>query len=120
MLTKGLRNIFLLLLLCSGCTTNQRHIPFNISFSCWFRDIGETFWVLRVFSDSTRDAKGPGDCGSGVFIAEEAGVGDKESRDSHSNQCRDMLGGTSVGLPFLGLFSSTAKILGYPMYQHPE
>jgi hypothetical protein len=46
MLTKGITGIFLLLLLYSGCTTNQRHIPFDISFSFWLRGIKEPFWVL--------------------------------------------------------------------------
>jgi len=99
MLTKGLTGIFLLLLLFSGSTSNQRHIPFDICFSCWFRDTREPFWVLRVFSDSTRDAEGPGGCGSGVFIPEEVGVGDRVLADNHNNQCRDTFGGTSVGLP---------------------
>jgi hypothetical protein len=27
------------------------------------------------------DAEGPGDCGSGIFIVEVYGVGDKRSRD---------------------------------------
>jgi len=36
--------------------------------------------VFGVSSISTSDAEGPGDCGSGVFIAEEVdGVGDEGS-----------------------------------------
>jgi len=39
--------------------------------------------ISRVPAVSTRDAKGPGDCWSGVFIAEEVGrVGDKGSGDT--------------------------------------
>jgi hypothetical protein len=39
--------------------------------------------ISKVSAVSTRDAKGPGDCWSKVFIAEEVGrVGDKGSGDS--------------------------------------
>jgi hypothetical protein len=64
-----------------------------------------------VSSVSTRIAEGPGDCGSGVFIAEEVdGIGDRVSGDNHNGRCRDTLAGTSVGLPDLGLFSVTAEV----------
>jgi len=39
--------------------------------------------ISRVPAVSTRDAKGPGDCWSRVYIAEEVGrVGDKGSGDN--------------------------------------
>jgi hypothetical protein len=35
----------------------------------------------KVSSVFTWDAEGPGDCGSGIFIVEVYGVGDKRSGD---------------------------------------
>jgi hypothetical protein len=52
----------------------------DISFNCCS---GASEYPCGVSSDSTRDAEGPGDCGSGVFIAEEVdGVGDEGSGDT--------------------------------------
>jgi hypothetical protein len=69
-----------------------------------------------VSSVSTRGAEGPGDCGSGVFITEEAEVaGDKGSGNTTS---RDTLGCLFGELPLLGLFSSIAEVSGFLEYQH--
>ena len=49
----------------------------DISLSCWFRGIKVPFFAFWSLFSSTRDAEGPGHCGS-VFITEEVdGVGDK-------------------------------------------
>jgi hypothetical protein len=45
-----------------------------------------------VSSVSTRDAEGPGDSGSGIFIAEEVGVGDKWSGDTTTVDVQILLG----------------------------
>lgn len=66
-----------------------------------------------MFSVSTGDVEGPGDCGSQVFINEEADVaGNKVPGDITT------VGGLSRGLPDLGLFYSNAKLSGFPQYQH--
>jgi hypothetical protein len=66
-----------------------------------------------VFSVSTRDVEGPGDCGSQVFINEESDVaGNKAPGDITT------VGGLSGRLPNLGLFYSNAKLSGFPHYQH--
>jgi hypothetical protein len=64
---------------CSlGFTTYQRTFHQDSSFICWFRVIRVPFSISGVSSLSTRDAEKPGDCGSGVFMAEEVdGVKDK-------------------------------------------
>jgi len=57
----------------------------DISFSCWFRGINDPSLFSEVSSISTRDAEGPADCGSGVFIAEEFdGIGNKRIRRYHN------------------------------------
>ena len=57
---------------------------------------------------STRDAKGPGDCRSGVSVAEEVGrVGDKGSGDTTVVNVEDTHGDHSEHWHF---FSSTAKV----------
>jgi hypothetical protein len=55
-----------------------------------------------VSSVCTSNADGSGDCGSGVFIAEDVGVGDKWLGDTHNSLCRDCLGGCFGGYPDLG------------------
>jgi hypothetical protein len=65
-----------------------------------------------VSSISTRDAEGPGDCGSGVFIAVEIGVGDKGSGNTTMVDAETLLEvyGTILA-------SSTAKVSGFTEYQ---
>jgi len=55
---------------------------------CWFRVITFRFFGeggAVNFPSYNGDAEGPGDCGSGVFIAEEAdGLGDMQSGNNTS------------------------------------
>jgi hypothetical protein len=73
----------LLLLLYLGCITNLRSIPFGYIVHLLVQECQGPFLFFLGSSVSTRDAGWPGDCGSGVFTAEEVdGVGDKGSGDT--------------------------------------
>jgi hypothetical protein len=76
--------------------------------------------VFSGFSSvSTRDAEGPGDCGSGVFTAEEVdGVGKRGTRDTTLVNVVTFLEAFFGGLPDLELFSSTAIVSGFPEDKH--
>jgi len=74
-----------------------------------------------VSSVSTRDAKGPGDYGIGVFIGEEVdGVGDVDPRNTVMVDAETLLEAPLGGLTDLGIFSPTAKVLAFLKYQHPD
>jgi hypothetical protein len=106
----------LLLLLYLGCTTNQRSIPFGYLLQLLVQGHQGLICVFWSSSISTRDAEGPGNCGSGVFVAEEVEVaGDK---GSGSTTCRDTLEGVFGELSRLRLFSSTAEVSGFLKCQH--
>jgi hypothetical protein len=67
-----------------------------------------------VSSVCTRDAEGPGDCESGVFITEEDdGVGDKGSEDNTTVDVGTLL----WKLLNLGLFFTTAGVSEFLKYQ---
>jgi hypothetical protein len=65
-----------------------------------------------------RDAKGPGDCWSGVVIVEEVdGVGDKGSGDTTIVNLETVLEAFLENVWTLELFSSTAEVSGFLEYQ---
>jgi len=71
------------------------------------------FSVVSAFS--TRDAEGPGDCGSGVFIAEEVdGIGEQGSGDITMVDVETPLEAFLEDLTDFELFSSTASLLRFP------
>jgi hypothetical protein len=70
--------------------------------------------LSEASSLSTCHAEGPGYCGSAVFIAEQVGVGETGSGDTKTVDVQKHFFGQ---LPELGLFSSTAKVSGFPEYQ---
>jgi len=60
-----------------GCTTNQRSIPLAYLLHMLSQGYqSPILYFVELFSVHS-DAERSGDCGSGVFIADE--VGDKES-----------------------------------------
>jgi hypothetical protein len=61
----------LLLLLDFGCVTDQRSTAFGYLIHLLVQRHLCPLPFFGVSSISTSDAEGPGDCGSGVFIAEE-------------------------------------------------
>jgi hypothetical protein len=72
---------------------------------------GPILYFLEIFSFH-RDAEISGDCGSGVFIAEEVnGVGVKRSQGTTIVNVETLL-----PKPLhLGLFSSTSQVSGFPV-----
>jgi len=73
---------------------------------------------LSVFSGVSslfrKDAEGPGDCWSGVVIADEVGrIGDKGSGATTIVDSETVLEACLEDLQTLGLFSSTAKVSGF-------
>jgi hypothetical protein len=90
-----------LLLLYLGCATYQRSILLQLLVDGCQESLSISSGVSSV---STKEAEGPGGCGSGVSIAEDVdGVREKRSGDNHNGGCRDILGGFYVGLPDLGI-----------------
>jgi hypothetical protein len=66
------------------------------------RTLGSLYIHSGVSSVSTRDAEGPGDCGSAVFIAEEFdGVGEKGQRDTTMVDIATFLEAFCEGFPDL-------------------
>jgi hypothetical protein len=64
------------------CATNQS-IAFGFLLQLLVWGCQDPLLFSGVSSISTKDAKGPGHCGSGIFIAEGVdGVGNKESADT--------------------------------------
>jgi hypothetical protein len=62
------------------------------------------------------DAEGPGDCGSGVFAAQEVnGIGDRWPGDTTTVDADTH---TLGGLQDLGLFSSSAEVTRFLEKQH--
>ena len=86
-LPKFLELLFLLLLHL-GCTNNHRSTPFVYLLCCCGIRFLSLFVCVCVWGNLLSyysDAEGPGDRGSGFFIAEEAdGVGDKGSGNNTS------------------------------------
>jgi hypothetical protein len=79
----------------------------NISFGCWFRIIRVPLCVFWSPSVSIRDDEGPGDCESGVFIAEEFDGAEAEGSGDTTIVSIDTLGEL---FPNLRLFSSATDI----------
>jgi hypothetical protein len=99
-----------------GCKTNQRVIPFGYLLRLLVQENQGppppgVFWSPSV---SVRDDEGPGDCGSGVFTAEEVDAAEAEGSGDTTTVNVDTLGNL---LPDLGLFSSAADISGFMEYQ---
>ena len=86
----------------------------DISFACWFRIIGVPPLCFLSPSVSIRDDKGPGNCGSGVFTAEEVHEAEAEGSGDTTIVNTDTLGELFTDL---GLFSSAADISGFMQYQ---
>jgi hypothetical protein len=91
-LTKVFTSNFFVTAPILGLHTSEEYSIWIISFSCWFRGITVPFCVCQVSSVSTRDAEGPGYCGSGVFTAEQVdAVGDKGSGDTTMVDAKKLL-----------------------------
>ena len=102
----------LLLLLQLGCTTNQRSIPLGYLLHMLSQGYqGPILHFLELFSAHS-DAERSGDCGSGVFIADEVEWSWRQRVTRYYNgQCQDTL-----TKPLnLGLFSSTSQVSGFPV-----
>jgi hypothetical protein len=97
-----------------GCKTNQRVIPFGyLLWQLVQNNQGPPLCFLSP-SVSIRDDEGPGDCGSGVFIAEEVDGAEGERSGDTTIVSIDTLGEL---LPNLGLFSSATDISGFVEHQ---
>ena len=92
-----------------GCTTNHRSIPLAYLLHMLSQGYqGPILYFVKLFSDHS-DAERSGDCGSGVFIADE--VRDKGSRSTTMVNVKTLL-----PKPLnLGLFSSTSQVPGLPV-----
>jgi hypothetical protein len=90
------------------CTTKQRSIPLGYFPSSY--GSGASGCLSDFYGDSsvcTRDTEGPGDCESGVFIAEEAG--DKEPGDTTRVSVETLLVAFFVGLQTWDCFPQLPK-----------
>jgi hypothetical protein len=86
----------------------------DISSGCWFRIIRVPLCVFWSPSIPIRDDEGPGNCGSGVFTAQEVDGAEAEGSGDTTIVNTDTIGEL---FPDLGLFSSAADISGFMEYQ---
>ena len=100
---------------------------FLLYICCWFSVITFlSFWRRRGMENFLRyysDADGPGQCGSTVFIAEEAdGAGDKGSGNNRAVDVETQLVAFMVDFHNWGLFLAcrSIRIFGGPAFRLKE